>query len=89
MAAYGIQNSANNYPETLIALNKACTLSTAPEVGYARVSFSPAKRIWASCSGRYPTARSTCTSKCDSSIYCQRVGEARNLIRRQALSSGD
>ena len=48
MAVYAIQNSESNYPELVIELNKARTLSLAPK-----------------------------------------EGDARNLIRRQALPSGD
>ena len=39
MAAYASQNSENNYPELVIALNKTRTLSLAPEVGYAEGFF--------------------------------------------------
>ena len=39
MAVYASQNSENNYPELVIALNKTRTLSLAPEVGYAEGFF--------------------------------------------------
>ena len=39
MAAYVSQNSENNYPELVIALNKTRTLSLPPEVGYAEGFF--------------------------------------------------
>ena len=35
MALYASQNSENNYPELVIALDKGRTLSLAPEVEYA------------------------------------------------------
>ncbi len=39
MAVYASQNSENNYPELVIALNKTRTLSLAREVGYAEFFF--------------------------------------------------
>ena len=39
MAVYASQNSENNYPELVIALNKTRTLSLGPEVGYAEGFF--------------------------------------------------
>ena len=39
MAVYASQNSENNYPELVVALNKARTLSLAPEVEYAEGFF--------------------------------------------------
>ena len=39
MAVYASQNSENNYPELVIALNKTRTLSLSPEVGYAEGFF--------------------------------------------------
>ena len=39
MAVYASQNSENNYPDLVIALNKTRTLSLGPEVGYAEGFF--------------------------------------------------
>ena len=39
MSVYASQNSENNYPELVIALNKTRTLSLSPKVGYAEGFF--------------------------------------------------
>jgi LmbE family N-acetylglucosaminyl deacetylase len=39
MAVYASQNSENNYPELVLALNKSRTLSLPPEVGFAEGFF--------------------------------------------------
>jgi len=44
MAVYASQNSENNYPELVVALDKGRTLSMPPEVGYAEGFFRYAEQ---------------------------------------------